>query len=184
MTDGGAAGLSAIPIEVENPDEWSEIYRELSAMHGVPPALTLDAVTALVASAVPILFHADATHSVDVMRGTFSNQVIAQCGAHLGCLLGVTPTSALLRLIGAPARRVPPVLRVRIIARTIAPQGHDVKISQFWDIEFDSETTVSMGTCPNCGAPLAAGQLVCSHCHSDARAKVEVPLLVNRLQIY
>ncbi len=184
MTYADPGELTAIPTTVENPGEWSQIYQELSAAHGVPPAVTVDAIAAMVGSALPIFFHADATRGIDIMRGTFSNQVIAQCGAHLGCLGGARPTSALVRLIGAPARRDPPVLRVRVVARTVTPEGNDGTNSQFWDIEFDSETVVSKGACPNCGAPLAAGQLVCSYCHRDARTKVQVPLLVNRVQIY
>ena len=56
--------------------------------------------------------------------------------------------------------------------------------SQFWDFTFNAQVTVGQSTCPNCGAPLSGGELICDHCHTDVRRTVEAPLVVNRLELY
>jgi predicted amidophosphoribosyltransferase len=54
----------------------------------------------------------------------------------------------------------------------------------FWDLELGGQVTVGQPTCPNCGAPIAAGELICDHCRTDVRTTVQVPLVVTRLEIY
>jgi NMD protein affecting ribosome stability and mRNA decay len=43
---------------------------------------------------------------------------------------------------------------------------------------------VGQQTCPNCGAPIGNGELVCGYCRTDVRSLVEVPLVVSRLELY
>ena len=45
-------------------------------------------------------------------------------------------------------------------------------------------TAPRQGRCPNCGAPIARGELVCEHCRADVRSVVTVPLVVSRLELY
>jgi hypothetical protein len=151
---------------------------------GEPSTLNVELVAATVASAVPMLFAADASGNMDLLRGTFTPTVIAQCQRNAGSLNGDAPLSVTLHLVGTPMNEGARVLRVHLLVDTRSPDGSQHGTSQFWDFTFNAQVTVGQTTCPNCGAPLSGGQLVCDHCHTDVRRTVEAPLVVNRLELY
>jgi uncharacterized Zn finger protein (UPF0148 family) len=76
------------------------------------------------------------------------------------------------------------VLRVHLAIVAEYDQGARRVVSQFWDLQLGAQATVAQPSCPNCGAPLAQGELICAHCGTDVRSVVEVPLLVSRLELY
>ena len=55
---------------------------------------------------------------------------------------------------------------------------------QVWDLQLGTQVTIGQPQCPNCGAPLARGELICGHCHADVRSIVEAPIAVSRLELY
>jgi hypothetical protein len=179
-----ADGLAPIPVTVENPEVWSELSTQLSAAEGMPTRLTLETLCGMVGSAVPLQFAADASGSADLLRGTFTDQVVAQAQRNIGRLREARPVSAEVRLVGVPIRDGRPELRIHITVASLAPDGDKVAVGEFWDLSSDNQATVSTARCPSCGAPLGLGQLICDHCHSDARTVVTVPLAVSRMELY
>ena len=178
------AKLAPVSVSVDNPEDWADILTQLAAGTGEPSTLTLDLVTTTVGSAVPILFAADASGNMDLLRGTFGSAVIAQCQRNVGSFSGDTPNAVLLHLVGTPVQDGGRVLRVHLLVDTRSPDASQHATSQFWDFTFNAQVTVGQSTCPNCGAPLGSGELICDHCHTDVRRTVEAPLVVNRLELY
>jgi len=178
------ARLSPVAVSVDNPEDWADIIRQLARGTGEPSTVTLDVVTATVGSAVPLLFAADSSGDMDLLRGTYSTDVIAQCGRNTGSLDGGHAVAVTLRLVGAPKRNGDRTLRVHLLIETDSPGGTRQSNGQFWDFTFDAQVTVGRTSCTNCGAPLDGGQLVCDHCHADVRRTAEAPLVVSRLELY
>ena len=54
----------------------------------------------------------------------------------------------------------------------------------FWDLQVGGRATVAPSVCPNCGAPIARGELICTHCQTDVRSVVDTALLVSRVELY
>ncbi len=173
-----------VPTTVDNPDVWDEITSEYSAAAGVAPAVPLDAVAAMVGSAVPLVFAADASGDAGLLRGTFADPVVAQCERFAGSLGGATPESATVHLVGAPVRNGQPRIRIHVLVAARSVGGSESMTGEFWDLQLDGSATVGALQCPSCGAPVAPGALVCSHCRTDVRSAVRVPLLVDRLERY
>jgi hypothetical protein len=184
MTTSDLPQLATVPVVLDNPGDWNDIATQLAAASNTAGAVTPDLLATTVGSAVPILFAADRTGDPDMLRGTFGDQVIAQRHQNVGSFNGDTPVSVTLHLIGAPTREGSPVIRVHLLIATQATDGSNTVNSQFWDFAVDSQVVVGRTTCPNCGAPLPEGQLVCGHCHTDVRQVVSAPLVVSRLELY
>lgn len=176
--------LSPIPASIDNGTDWQAISQQLDSEAGLPTAITPEMVAGMLGSAVPLLFEADAAKDVNLLRGTFSDPVIAQCQRNLGCLEGGTPTSVAVHLVGAPMAEGHPALRAHLSIQVQDAAGAQRVDSQFWDLQLGAQTTVGQSTCPNCGAPIVDGHLICQHCGADVRSVVEVPLVVSRLELY
>jgi hypothetical protein len=184
MTGTTTVQLPPISVVVDNPNEWATITQEMASRAGAPPAVGLDLLTGVVASAAPLLFEADATRSPGLLRGTFTDPVIAQVQRNLGYLNGERPESAVVHLIGSPTGAGPAVIRIHVQVGVRSPEGASGVSRQFWDLTVGAQVVVAQATCPNCGAPLAPGQLICDHCRADVRSVVQVPLAVSRLELY
>jgi len=176
--------MVTVPVVLDDPDDWSDIAQQLAAASSMPGAITPDLLTTTVGSAVPILFAADRLADADILRGTFTDQVITQRRQQPGSLNGDTPVSVTLHLIGAPAHDGNLVIRAHLVIATLSPGGANRASSQFWDFTIDSQVVVGKAICPNCGAPVPEGQLICEHCHADVRQVVSAPLVVSRLELY
>ncbi len=176
--------LATVAVVLDNPEDWSDVARQLAAASSIAGAITPELLTMTVGSAVPIMFAADRSGDADILRGTFSDQVISQRRQHPGSFDGDTPVSVTLHLIGAPMQGGKPVIRVHLVVATRSDDGGNRASSQFWDFTVDSQVVVGQALCPNCGAPIPEGELVCDHCHTDVRQVVSAPLVVSRLEFY
>ncbi len=121
---------------------------------------------------------------MDLLRGTFAAPVMAQCQRQCGCLNGDTPDSVVLHLVGSPMQDGKTALRVHLLIKTRTSDGGEGVNSQFWDFAVGAQVTVGQTSCPNCGAPLGSGQLICDHCHANVGQVVDAPLVVSRLELY
>jgi hypothetical protein len=175
--------LAAIPVSVSNPEDWEEISRQLAAETGEPTALALQTIADTLAGAVALLFAADASRNTNLLRGTFTDAVIAQCERNAGCLNGEQPDSVAIKLIGAHLSDGHAALRVRL-AIALRDNDQQTLATQFWDLRLQAQVTVGETSCPNCGAPLGQGELICGHCGTDVRSVTSVPLAVSRLELY
>ncbi len=184
MSTVGPQQLSAIPSSIDNEADWGEISQQIAAESGAPCTITPETIAAVLAGAVPVLFAADAADDVNLLRGTFADPVIAQCQRNVGCLQGGQPASVRAHLVGAHLAEGHPILRAHLSIELHGASDGQSASSQFWDLQLAAHTTVAQSSCPNCGAPLANGELICGHCGADVRTVVEVPLLVSRLEIY
>jgi hypothetical protein len=184
MTTPKSLQLTTLPVTVDNPDDWGEIERRIAAETGTAPAITPDVLAMTVGSAVPMLFAADGSGDADMLRGTFSDQVLTQRRNQLGSLGGEVPVSVTLHLVGAPSHDGHAVIRAHVVVATRSPDGSSETTGMFWDLSVDTQVVVGQSSCPNCGAPLAAGCLVCDHCHTDVRQVTNAPLVVTRLEMY
>ena len=138
----------------------------------------------MIRTAVPLMFEAQRTSNTNLLRGTFSDAVVAQCQRNADCLLGGRPTSAVVHLVGGHADGAHGVLRAHISIQGQSADGAQTLDRQFWDLQLDGQVTVASPACPNCGAPISGGELVCGHCGTDVRSVVAVPIVVSRLDLY
>ncbi len=184
MTTSEQLRLAPIPASIDNVEEWEGIARQIAAEAGVPTALTPEVIAAMIGSAVVLLFEADDTKDMSLLRGTFADPVIAQRQTNAGCLQGAQPTSAVLDLVGVHMADDHPQVRMRVVIQVHGVDGSASAMSQFWDLALGAEVTVGQASCPNCGAPIARGELICEHCRADVRMVVKVPLVVSRLELY
>jgi hypothetical protein len=83
-----------------------------------------------------------------------------------------------------PIRDGRPEVRIHVTVSAVAADGSKEAFGEFWDLRMDVQATMGPAQCPDCGAPLGAGQLICEHCHADARTVVHVPLSVVRAELY
>ena len=184
MTTAEGLKISPVAATIANPGEWEAIAKQIALESGLPTPVTPGILAGMVGSAVPLLFEADAARNTDLLRGTFADPVIAQCQRNVGSLLGETPLSVAVNLIGAHLVEAHPTLRVHLPIEVKSADGSESVNSQFWDLQLGAEVTVGQATCPNCGAPIAQGVLICEHCQADVRSVVKVPLVVSRLELY
>lgn len=184
MTGTQSPQLTVIPVSIDNRADWQEIAGQISSEAGLPTVLTPELVEGMIGSAVPLLFAADAARDMDLLRGTFADQVIVQCERNIGSLAGAQPTSAAVHLAGAPMIDGHPGLRVHLAVQVQGAADRESVSSQFWDLQCGAQVTVGQPTCPNCGAPIASGALICGHCATDVRSVVTMPLVVSRLELY
>jgi hypothetical protein len=179
-----ATELAPIHAAIDNPADWETLNQEIVSLTGVPSAVTPDAIAEMIGSAVPLLFEADRTGKADLVRGTFTDQLVAQCRRNPGSLSGEQPLAAGVHLVGAHVTDGHPVVRAHLTIEVRRPDGSQGVNRQFWDLQLGAQVTVGQGTCPNCGAPIGQGELICEHCHTDVRGVVEVPVVVSRLELY
>jgi ribosomal protein S27AE len=184
MTGTQSPQLTAIPVSIDNGGDWQEIAGQISSEAGLPTVVTPELVEGMIGSAVPLLFAATAAGDMDLLRGTFADQVIAQCQRNSGSLAGAQPTAAVIHLTGAPMIDGHPALRVHLAVQVHGAADGESVSSQFWDLQPGAQVTVGQPTCPNCGAPIASGALICGHCGTDVRGVVKMPLVVSRLELY
>jgi hypothetical protein len=110
--------------------------------------------------------------------------VIAQCERNAGQLAGALPLSAAVHLVGTPVADGRPALRTHLKVAVQTAHASEGVSGQFWDLQLGAQAVVAQPSCPNCGAPIADGHLICGHCGADVRSVVSVPLIVSRLEIY
>jgi hypothetical protein len=181
MTSAG--GGAAVPTTVDNPADWGDITAAITRRTGTPPSVGLESLCRFVGDAVALLVDADKTGTFEELRRSFSPQVVAQLAAHPGDYAGCRPRAVRLTLIGAPHRDGDPVVRVRV--RIELADAHDggVESDQFWDVQMKATPEhTAPDVCPNCGAPLGAGALVCGFCRAEPGPSSATPLLVARLE--
>jgi hypothetical protein len=176
--------VAPVPASIANPEGWREIAEQIASESGLPTQVTPELMTGMIASAVPLLFEADAAGDMSVLRGTFTDAVIAQRRHTAGCFAGERPSAATIELIGAHMAAGHPTIRAHVSIQTRTGDGTQTVNNQFWDLQLDAQVTVGRPSCPNCGAPVAAGHLICEHCQADLRSVVKVPLAVSRLELY
>lgn len=176
--------LDPVATSIENAGDWEAIAEQVEARAGVPTTVTPELLTAKIASAVPLLFEADASGERELLRGTFADAVIAQRAQNAGGLEGERPRAVTVRLVGVHMQGDRAVLRVHLAIDVANAAGAERARSQFWDLQLGAQVTVGGATCPNCGAPVAPGHLICSHCQTDVRGTIEAPLVVSRLDLY
>lgn len=184
MSTTGHRELSPIPVSIDNPERWDEICGQILREAGLPTTLTPRLLTGLIADAVPLLFEADDTRDASILRGAFTDRVIAQCLRNAGCFRGAWPLSAVVHLVGVPAADGHPVVRAHIAIQVQDAGGERGVSAQFWDFRAGAQVTVGKSQCPNCGAAIDAGELICRHCQTDVRRIVDAAVVVNRLELY
>jgi hypothetical protein len=176
--------IASIPASIDNEADWGELSQEIAAELGMASEITPATIAAMLAGAVPLLFAADASNDMGSLRGTFADPVIAQCQRNAGGLHGGQPTSVRAHLVGAHLVDGHPTLRAHLLVELHEASNGQSASNQFWDLQLAAQATVAQSSCPNCGAPLATGELMCSHCNADVRTVVAVPMIVSRLEIY
>jgi len=176
--------IAPVAASIDNPDDWEGLANQITAGAGMPTAITPEMIIGMIGSAVPLLFAADAARDANLLRGTFSDSVIAQCMRNSGGLMDAQPTTAAVRLVGSRVVDGHPVVRTHLSIQTHAGGGTPTTQNQFWDLQFGGQVTVGQPNCPNCGAPIGTGELICGHCHTDVRSVIDVPIVVSRLDLY
>jgi hypothetical protein len=184
MSATGQLQVTPVEATLDNAADWPQFAQQLESLAGEPPVLTPELLGGMLGSAVPLLFEADATANAELLRGTFSDAVIAQCMRNPGNLMGERPLSVTGHLVGAREQESHPLLRVHLSIAVKNADGGEGVNNQFWDLQLGAQVTVGDATCPNCGGPIPQGQLICSHCGTDVRSVVQVPLVVSHLELY
>jgi ribosomal protein S27AE len=177
-------GIAPIPASIDNPGDWEVLANQIQVGTGMPTVVTPELIVGMIGSAVPLLFAADAARNPNLLRGTFTDPLIAQCALNLGQLMGRQPLSVAAHLVGSRVVDGNPVVRAHLSIQSHGPDGATSSQNQFWDLQFGGQVTVGNPSCPNCGAPIGQGELICGHCHTDVRSVVDVPIVVSRLDLY
>jgi hypothetical protein len=184
MSATGQPEIAPVPATIDNAADWDVLTNQITAGTGMPSVVTLEMIVGMLGSAVPLLFASDATRNLNLLRGTFSDPVVAQCTRNAGTLMGALPKAIVVHLAGSRVADGHPVVRAHLSIEATGPDGNPTRSQQFWDLQFGGQVTVSQPSCPNCGAPVGAGELICAHCHGDVRNVVDVPIVVSRLDLY
>jgi hypothetical protein len=184
MADAEQLHLTPIAASIDNAADWPEIAKQVESEAGLETLVTPETLTAMLAGAVALLFRADAARDMSPLRGTFADGVIAQRQRNAGCLQAAQPVAVRAHLIGAHTDTGHPTLRMKLAVHLLDRDGQETVMQQFWDLQLGAQATVGRPTCPNCGAPVAPGQLICEYCQADLRNVTDVPLLVSRLELY
>jgi hypothetical protein len=184
MSATDQALLSPLSASIDNVEDWEVVTQQITRSTGLPVGVTADAVLGLIRTAVPLMFEAQRAKNMNLLRGTFSAPVVAQCQRNAGCLLAGRPTSAVVHLVGGRADGGEAVLRAHVSIQGQAADGTQTLDRQFWDLRLGAQVTVAQPACPNCGAPIPGGELICGHCGTDVRSVVAVPMVVSRLDLY
>jgi hypothetical protein len=175
---------AGIPVTTENAQDWPDIASDIEKRSGTPPTADLSVVERFMGDCIALLSEADRAHNPELLRGSFADELVGRLLRLTVPACGWTAVAAHLVLIGAPAGVERAVLRIRANVQARDQDGDEPSVhEQFWDLAFgDLTATVATTNCPNCGAPLTQGVLVCPYCHTDTRATAHVPLQVVRLQ--
>jgi len=184
MSATGQLEIAPVSATIDNAADWDVLANQITVETGMPTAVTPEMVVGMVGTAVPLLFAADAARNLDLLRGTFSDLVVAQCTRNAGTLMGALPTAVVVHLTGSRVVDGHPLVRTHLSIQSTHPDGNLTRCQQFWDLQFGGQVTVSQPSCPNCGAPVGTGELICRHCHADVRSVVDVPIVVSRLDLY
>jgi ribosomal protein S27AE len=176
--------IAPVPASIDNPGDLEVVSAQITAQTAIPAVVTPEMIAGMVGSAVPLLFAADGARNLNLLRGTFADPVVAQCVRNAGDLMGEQPESVTVHLVGGRVDDGHPVVRAHLCIQARDPNGNPIAQNQFWDLEFGGQVTVGQPNCPNCGAPIATGELICGHCHTDVRSVVDVPIVVSRLELY
>ncbi|HEY6396939.1 MAG TPA: zinc ribbon domain-containing protein [Solirubrobacteraceae bacterium] len=176
--------LAPIPSSIDNLDGWGALVQQIESQSAVPTVVTPELIAGVIGSAVPLLFEADTTGNANLLRGTFIDPVIAQRERNVGDLMGAQPRSVAAHLVGIHMTDGHPVLRAHLRIELLRSDGTPSMASQFWDLQLGAQVMVGQANCPNCGAPIGPGELLCSYCKADCRNLREVPLVVSRLELY
>jgi hypothetical protein len=184
MSATGQLNIAPVPATIDNGPDWELLANQIAIGTGMSTVVTPEMIVGMVASAVPLLFAADAAMNLNLLRGTFSDPVVAQCTRNAGALMSALPKAVVVHLAGSRVVDGHPVVRAHLSIQAIDPQGNPITCQQFWDLQFEGQVTVSQPGCPNCGAPVGTGELICGHCHADVRSVVDVPIEVSRLELY
>ena len=184
MSATGQLAIAPMPATIDNEADWEVLANQIAAGAGMPTVVTPEMIVGMVGSAVPLLFAADAARNLNLLRGTFSDPVVAQCMRNAGTLMGASAHAVAIHLAGSRVVDGSPVVRAHLTIETAKPDGSPTRCQQFWDLQVGGHVTVGQPDCPNCGAPVGQGELICGHCHADVRSVVDVPIVVSRLDLY
>jgi zinc ribbon protein len=178
------AELAPVPGSIDNPGDWPAVTQRITQLTALPMPVGPDQVLALVSSGVALMFEAQSSGNIELLRGVFAAPVVAQCQANADGLLSGHPTSVAVHLAAGRVVDGHGVLRLHLEVHGQRADGSACVDRQFWDLQLGAQVTVAKAACPNCGAPVAGGELICSHCGTDVRAVVDVPAVVSRLELY
>ncbi len=184
MSNSEAVALAPVTGSIDNPADWEAVTAGITRATGLPVATTPDTLLALLGSAVALMFEAQASGNMNVLRGTFAAPVVAQCQANADGLLTGRPGSIVVHLAAGRVVDGHGVLRVHLNIAGVRADGSPSLDRQFWDLQLGAQATVAQSACPNCGAPVSGGELVCGHCGTDVRSMVDVAAIVTRLELY
>lgn len=184
MSATGQLEIAPVPATIDNAADWEVLASQITAGTGMPPAVTPETIVGMIGSAVPLLFAADSARNLNLLRGTFSDPVVAQSARNAGTLMGAQPQEVVVHLAGSRVVDGHPVLRTHLSIQATEPDGNPTRCQQFWDLQFGGQVTVGQPSCPNCGASVGKGELICGHCHADVRSVIDVPIVVSRLELY
>jgi hypothetical protein len=176
--------IAPVPASIDNPGDWEVLANQITINTATPTVVTPEMIVGMIGSAVPLLFAADAARNPNLLRGTFSDPVVAQCQRNTGELMNAQPATVVVHLVGSRVVDGHPVVRAHLSIQAQDRDGNASAHHQFWDLQFGGQVTTGQLNCPNCGAPIGEGELICGHCHTDVRRVVDVPIVVSRLELY
>jgi len=178
------AELAPIAGSIDNPGDGDAVPRPIKQAPGLPMGVSPDELLTLIRSGVALMFEAQTSGNMNLLRGTFAAPVVGQCRTNRNGLMSGQPRSVAVHLAAGRVVEGHGVVRVHLEIHGDRPDGQASLDRQFWDLQVGAQVTVTQSACPNCGAPVGVGELICNHCGSDVRSVVEVPAMVCRLELY
>jgi hypothetical protein len=176
--------LTPVTGSFDNREDWDAVTQRITQVTGMPLTVSPDDLLAMISSGVALMFEAQTSANANLLRGTLAAPVVAQCRVNIDGLLSGRPQSVVVHLAAGRVVDGRGVVRAHLEIHGVHPDGTPSIDRHFWDLQLGAEVTVAQTTCPNCGAPVAGGELVCTHCGTDVRTVTPVPAVVTRLELY
>lgn len=170
-----------VPLTVDNPGDWASLAAKMGAEVGLPTHATREAVTNFVQHAASVLFVADASHNIDLLRSIFEEGVVESYRNLFGQFANATPQAYAVHLISSVPDNNRPDIRI-LVTISYQRSGADRVSKMFWDLVFDTTLRVAAARCPNCGAAVEAGGLICTYCQHELSTTVAAAVAVSRVQ--
>jgi hypothetical protein len=184
MTDtvSGAPTPVQIPVVIDNLADWTDMAKVLASDLSVQSTITPELITQFVGSAVKVLFSIGSIEQIGLARGVVSDHVLNQFEHLIGQLSG-TPVAVTVHLVSTPEDGDHYEVRIHVGVRVNG--GNAEVVWMVWDLMTDAAVAVAPSTCPNCGAPLENGVLICPFCHASVLpTAARSPLQITRLETY
>ncbi len=177
--------LKTITTNILNEKDFLNLGKDFAKP--LPQEISLESVKLFVSTMVPQMYSCMINHDFRSLLNSFSQEAVEALKFLSAHYVGNEPNLVEVNLVGLTpdqANKDFMELRIHLTVHAADSDGSPVILQQFWDVSGNHSFEGSLSQCPNCGAPVEAGTIVCKYCHSDLRSESTATIFVSRVQSY